>query len=165
MADEEKKKGQTGSLKRMLIMWIPLFLIQLVVSYVVVAKFLRPKMSPQTEKVEYEIAKKERDNKGEFGEVLLIEDIIVNPKGTDGRRFVNISVGFECESGDIISELEKRQILVRDYLISLISDLTISQIDSRAGKDSLRNKIKERVNELLPEEGVVNVYFDNFIMQ
>lgn len=166
MADDDKKKGSGGSLKKMLIMWVPIFIVQLVVAYVVVAKFVKPRMNPKTEQVEKEIEKKNPNNySGEFGEVLLVEDVIVNPKGTDGRRFVNLSVGIECESGTVKGELEKRAILIRDFMISLVSDRTIDQIDNAAGKDSLRFKIKNYVNELLPEYGVANVYFEEFIMQ
>ncbi len=165
MADDEKNKGSGISIKKMLIIWIPLFLVQLVVSYVVIAKYFKPKMNPQVEQVKEEKEKKAKYNKGKLGEFFLVEDIIVNPKGSDGRRFVNLSVSFECENGGVKSEVEDRLTLIRDYLISLISDRTISQIDHRVGKDSLRFEIMENVNEMLPDGGVTNVYFENFIMQ
>jgi|Deesub1362B_J571_1020462.scaffolds.fasta_scaffold08497_3 flagellar FliL protein len=160
----EKKSG--SSFKKILMIWVPLFLLQTVVAYFIVSKVFRPKLAPIPATVQAETKKKKSSKtEGDIGEIYLIEDVIVNPKGTKGRRFLNVSVALACESSDVIKELEKRDILVRDFLINLFTSRTIEQLDDVADKDSLRVTIMNRVNEMLPEGGILGVYFSNFILQ
>ena len=173
MADEvqqvqegtEEKKKSGSSIKKVLMIWLPLFVIQLVVTYIIVSKVFRPKLAPVTQAVQAETKKSKSKKAGDTGEIYLVEDVIVNPKNTYGKRFLNVSVAFECENGKVVKELEKRDVHIRDYLISLFTDRTIDQLDDVADKDSLRAEIQQHVNEMLPDAGIVAVYFNNFIIQ
>ena len=172
MADEVKETQETGkkkksrsSVKKVLIIWLPLFILQLIITYMIVSKVVRPKLSPVTQELQAKTKKKKAKKKGDTGPIYMVEDVIVNPKNTFGKRFLNVSVGFECKSGRIVKELEKRDVHIRDYLISLFTDRTIEQLDDVADKDSLRAEIRRHVNEMLPKEGIIAVYFSNFIIQ
>ncbi len=159
--ETEAKPGMT--MKKMIIIWIPLFAVQLVVSYVVVAKFFKPKMNPAMEEIRDESTR--QSPPAAVGEMFLMEDVIVNPKATKGARFLSMSVGFECESDQVVKDIEKREILIRDYLISLLSDRTIEQLDDSKDKDILRTEILGHVKEMLATEELMNVYFETFILQ
>jgi flagellar FliL protein len=159
--ETEAKSGMT--MKKMIIIWIPLFVVQLVVSYVVVAKFFKPKMNPAMEEIRDESTR--QTPQAQIGEWFLMEDVIVNPKATKGARFLSMSVGFECETNQVVKEIEKREILIRDYLISLLSDRTIEQLDDGKDKEILRMEILGHVKEVLATEGLMNVYFETFILQ
>ncbi len=164
-AAEEKKQSGSG-LKKMLMIWLPLFILQLVVAYIIVAKLFRPKLAPVTQVVQAEPVKKKSSKKaGKAGPIYSIEDVIVNPKNSFGKHFVNVTVALECENNKVVKELEKRDVQIRDFLISLLTERTIQEIDDAAEKDSLRSIIIDRVNEMLPDEGVEAVYFSNFIIQ
>lgn len=161
--ENEKKEGKSFSLKTILIVVVPLLVLQLVFSYFLITSIVKPKGdlagSSQPKK---DIQKKQVEG---IGQIYLVEDVIVNPKGTGGRHFANVSVGFDCRDSKIMGEIEKIDVKVRDYLISLLSNRSISQLDDAADKDSLRMKIMTDVNNILPEQGIQGVYFTNFVLQ
>jgi len=171
MADEEQKtveekestKKESSSLVRMVLIWTGIFVIQIVVLYFLFSKVFAPKYLPAIESENGEMT--EKGSPSEIGEIFLIEDIIANPRNTEGRHIVNVSVGLEYKNSSILSELEKRDIQIRDYLISFFGDQTISQLDDVADKDSLRKTIHANLNMMIPDEGIKSVYFSNFIIQ
>ena len=176
MADKEKKAGETseekepkksGSLKKVVMIWVPLFLLQLVLSYVIVAKFFKKK-AIQQEAVAAETTTKKKEATSESekpGEIYLVEDVIANPKNTEGRHFVNVSVGLEEGKKNIGDELKNRDPQIRDILIDIFVSRTIQQMDDAADKDSLKSEISRRLNKLLGKGSIRNVYFSNFIIQ
>ncbi|NOY77212.1 MAG: hypothetical protein GXO76_05015 [Calditrichaeota bacterium] len=176
MADEEKKASQTddkkdvkkgGSLKKVVMIWIPLFLLQLALSYIIVTKvFKRKAIQQEAEAAEMTTHGKNRAKKPQKpGEIYLVEDVIVNPKNTEGRHFVNVSVGLEEGNKNIGDELKNRDAQIRDTLIDIFVSKTIQEMDDVADKDSLKSEIARRLNRLLGAGAIRHVYFSNFIIQ
>ncbi len=163
--EEKQKKG--GSSKKVIMIWIPLFLLQLALSYVIVAKvFKRKAIQQNVEAAELKGKKKSKNSKGKKpGEIYLVEDVIANPKNTEGRHFVNVSVGLEEGKKNIGDELKNRDPQIRDVLIDIFVGKTIQQMDDVADKDTLKKQIKNRLNKLLGAGSIRNVYFSNFIIQ
>jgi len=176
MADEEKKAGQTGekkelkksgSLKKVIMIWVPLFVLQLVLSYIIVTKVFKKKaIQQEAEAAEMTTHSKSGAKKPQKpGEIYLVEDVIVNPKNTEGRHFVNVSIGLEEGNKNIGDELKKRDAQIRDILIDVFVSRTIQQLDDVADKDSLKSEIARRLNQLLGKGSIRHVYFSNFIIQ
>lgn len=169
MADETESLETTPSngigarIKKALIIWIPLFAFQLVASYLVIAKFIQPKVNPDSEQIEGEQAENLRSRQ-EVGTIFLIEDVIVNPMNSNGEKYLNVTVGLECKDNDQVEFLEKREVLVRDYLLSIFSSRTVEQLEGNENKEAMRKEIFEFISELLSKKGLINVYFHSFII-
>jgi len=99
------------------------------------------------------------------GEIYQVQDIIVNPAASEGRRFLNVTVGFEYYDSATAAELEARDVQVRDMLISLFSSRTVEELDDLSEKEDLKREILRKVNVILKRGKVVRVYFVNFVMQ
>lgn len=115
---------------------------------------------PQKEKKK---AKKAAPGSGPV--MYAIEDIVVNPAATGGSRFLSVSFGFELEDELLAEEFEKRQSLVRDALITILSSKTVAQLTDMRQKEIMRYQVKKRLEKLLDTEGVEAVYFTNFVLQ
>ena len=171
MADEgqktvdeiERTKKESSSILRMVLIWTGIFVFQIVVLYFLFSKVFAPKYLPAIEPENGKMT--EGKSSSEIGEIFLIEDIIANPKNTGAMRIVNVTVGLEYKDSSVLRELEKRDIQIRDYLISFFGDRTISQLDDVADKDSLRKTIHQNLNMIIPDNGIKSVYFSNFIIQ
>jgi flagellar basal body-associated protein FliL len=149
--------------KKSIFILVPVFILQFAIAYWVIDKVIKPKIRGTSKQLYSVDAKSAKAN--DMGEIFVMEDIIVNPRSTLGRRFANISLGFDCKDKKIYKEVEKHSIKIRDYLISLFSNCEVEQMDDAADKDVLRKKIMHDVNDLLPEKGVQAVYFTNFVLQ
>ncbi len=101
----------------------------------------------------------------EAGDIYMIEQIIVNPAGTGGRRFLSTSIGFELETGEASSLLKEREAVVRDALITILSSQSVPELSDFKQRERLRKLIRLRVSKLLQTEDIAAVYFTEFILQ
>ncbi len=168
MADEEKektgegveKKSKGGGLLAKVLIGLTVVTLQLLLSVVVVKKLVEP--PPPRPPAQQE--EQQEGDAGEIGDVYLVEDVIVNPLDSRGRKFVNTSVAFVYK-GKVGAELEKRDVQLRDMLIQTLSSRTVEQLSRPAQRDTLREEILEKTNALLKSGKIFAVYFANFVMQ
>ncbi|UCC43420.1 MAG: flagellar basal body-associated FliL family protein [Candidatus Zixiibacteriota bacterium] len=111
--------------------------------------------------------KKSRKGQGEASQsvVYSIQDIVVNPAGTGGSRFLSVSFGFDLASAEMAQEFEGREPLVRDALITILSSKTVAQLTDVKQKEVIRYQIKKRVSQLLDTDEIEGVYYTDFVLQ
>lgn len=98
-------------------------------------------------------------------DIYLINEIIVNPAGTGGTRFLSTSIGFELGSSEAGKLFRERDAVVRDALITILSSQSVPQLSDFKQRERLRKLIKLRVKKLLKTEDIAAVYFTEFAMQ
>lgn len=159
---------------KILIFGLPIFVVQLIVVYFITANILMKKMDGKTTepalKNETSEVVAENDEESDtaklnYGEhIFLIEDIIVNPANTQGQQLLLSSVAFDVPEEAFQKELEKKQILVKDLIISILASKSISQLSNVSFKDSLRIEISEKVQETVGNMKINKVYFSKYII-
>jgi flagellar FliL protein len=162
-AAPSKKKGSSS-----FIIYIVIALVMSVGGYFAGTKLIGSS-SPEDEMAETHDGDK-KDKKGKKGEpvhseVYMIEDVIVNPAGTGGTRFLSVSIGFEISSKETIALFEKRGPLIKDALLTILGSKTIEQLSDAKEKEITRYQIKRRIEQLLRSEDIMAVYFTDFILQ
>ncbi len=98
-------------------------------------------------------------------ELFMVNDLVVNPAGTEGTRFLSASIGLETYSKETLDLMEKREPLVRDALITILGSKTIDQLSDPKQKEIIRFQIKKRTEQLLHVDDLSAVYFTQFILQ
>jgi len=187
-ADAEKAKADAakpgGVGKKKLIILGAIGFAAILVGVVVALFVLKPMMSdsgqtetatPESNKAEEQKAEPEKEKKpkkdhGEEGGaghsfVYNIDDIVINPAGTGGTRFLSASFAFELESEAARSEFEAREAIVRDALITILSSKTITQLTDTRQKEIARYQIKKRISEILNTEELSGVFYTDFVLQ
>ena len=73
---------------------------------------------------------------------------------TDGRKlgFINVRVDLMVDSPSLLEILEYHQPLIRDTIIEVLSQESEMQIKSLAGREAIRKKCLDKVNEILLAE-------------
>jgi flagellar FliL protein len=130
-----------------------------------------PKVSPapmtaeETAKAEKEKKKKEEAGKEAVaGKIMSFENIVVNPAGADGGRFVMATVSVEVPGEEDEKKLKAHEVRLRDDITTLIASFTTAQL---SGPDA-RAMLKGKITELLkPDLGEVEpkVYLPQFVIQ
>ncbi len=164
-------KEKKGFNIKILLFGLPLFIIQLVAVYFITANFLLNKMHASAadehgagKKDSTEVAKEEKPS--EFGKFIHeIQDQIVNPVGTDGRRLVMVSLGFDVPTEENKKELEAKDVLLKDAVLSVMSSKDITQLSNMAYRDTLRTEITSRLHKTMPEVKINTIYFSKYIIQ
>ncbi|HTY09854.1 MAG TPA: flagellar basal body-associated FliL family protein [Bacteroidota bacterium] len=149
--------------KKTLMIGIPIFVVQLAIVYFLMVKFIAapPHADAAAQKTEEEAQKGETATQN----IFLIKDVIINPAGTNGTRFLLTTVGIEVSTPEAQQELEKKEVQVRDLLNSILTSKGLNELVNIDQRELLRGEISKKVGELLKAGKLRNVYFSKFIIQ
>ena len=96
--------------------------------------------------------------------IYSVDDVIVNPAGTNGDQLLLTSIAFDVATQEGEKELKEKEIIVKDMIISVLSSKTIGQLNNTSYKDTLRTEISKKLQVNLPEVKVNKVYFSKYII-
>lgn len=164
-----KKSGGVG--KKIIIIGLPFFIIQLVAVYFITVNILLPRLQinlsakPAGEQQKAGEMKKEGDSKVELGKFIYsIDDIIINPAGTEGKKVLLLSIAFDLNTEKDKKEFEEKTILLKDVVNSIGGSKNLTQLNNIAYRDTLRSEIVKGINSVIHEVKVNRVYFSKFII-
>jgi flagellar FliL protein len=157
---------------KVLLFGIPIFIVQLVVVYFVTANILMKKFenrdisSPKNVVKADSASQLKASQASELGKnIYPIEDIIVNPADTDGKRLLLTSIGIDLSKPEMQNDLKSREMMVKDIIISTLASKSISQLDDIAYRDSLKFEIISKMKKSIPSVLVNGIYFSKYIIQ
>lgn len=157
---------------KILLFGIPLFIIQLVAVYFITANVLLNKIQtnhssaahiPAEIKNEAAVNQPKPKELGKF--VYMVEDLIINPAKTDGKRLLLSSLGFDVSTEQDHQELKSKDVLIKDAVISVMSSKEMTQLSSNSYRDTLRTEIMKRISQLMPNVKLNTIYFSKYILQ
>ncbi len=171
-AKTDSSSGKGFNIK-VILFGLPLFIIQLIAVYFITANVLIPKMQGASNEVAADTTHAEvteganpevgTEEMGKF--VYVIDDLIINPAGTDGKRFLLSSIGFDIKTEQNQQEIKEKEILVKDAIISILSSKNVLQLGNSLYRDTLKTEISGKVRELLPSVTLNTIYFSKYILQ
>ncbi len=167
--DQPKRGLPIGKLRK-----VAFPLIMVLVSYIVVTKVVSPKLMGEKKALEEqrkkaELKKEEAPQKKPkadmIGQIYAVSDIIVNPAGSSGERFVKVSIGLEMKDAKLGDELTKRDVQLRDIFIGIFTSKTVEELTNPDKRENLREEVKTKINSLLVSGEIKNVYFTDLVIQ
>jgi len=161
-APVKKKKGLPP-----IVLYVIIAVVMVGVGVTVGTKFMGGTKTAEGEQATEEKAKvdKKEHKEDQPTELFMVNELVVNPAGTEGTRFLSASIGLETYSKTTLEILEKKEPLVRDALITILGSKTIDQLSDPKQKEIIRFQIKKRTEQLLQVDDLSAVYFTQFILQ
>ncbi|MBN1980548.1 MAG: flagellar basal body-associated FliL family protein [Chitinivibrionales bacterium] len=167
-SEPKSEKKNTGIVIGIIVGVISLQVIMLFVFFQVTKP---PDQKAAEEKTKHDSLKHVSVEQTEIGMILETPvEAIVNIAGTDGTRFLKVTLKIEFDEKKypkLGEALEQRQPKLKDLLIEQLSSITLEQIQDSDIRNQIRKEFFIRVNTSLPkEEGQIsNVYLNDFIIQ
>ena len=93
-----------------------------------------------------------------------IDDLVVNPAGSGGTRFLVAALALEADS-EAREALTSREAEARDLLLSVLASRTVEELSDVSFREEIRGEIVHALNEMLGYEGVHRVFFPQFVIQ
>jgi flagellar FliL protein len=84
-------------------------------------------------------------------------------KGTDA--YARVAITLELSNEKVKREVDKRMPIIKDAIIDVISSKTSDFVRTPEGREALRLELIRRLNIILVEGGVRNIYFTEFVVQ
>ncbi len=102
----------------------------------------------------------------EVGPLYPLAPITVNLKTTDGKDvYLKATLSLELNSKLLKNELDAKNAVIRDEIILILSNYTQVDVFSDRGKREICEHIKEKLNSMLHDGQIRNVYIVSFIIQ
>jgi len=94
-----------------------------------------------------------------------MEQMVVNPAGTNGQRYLLLEVSLELGSEDDVTLLDKNKLKIRHDMIEFLSSRTVSQLVHFNQRESLRRDLIGIINTAVGSRSVRNLYYTKYVMQ
>ncbi len=178
---QQKEVQPKSSKKTIFFVAIPIVILQIIIAYLLVLDLnskTTTEQNPPTVKDKETV--KASPDKGVVDEykisdseyvishpefLFVVKDLVVNPAGTGGLRYLLTSVGIEVTNEKAFAEIQSKEVIVNDILINVLSSKTLEELSDVTRRKELRREIAKRVDEILTNGKVQNVYFSKFIIQ
>lgn len=99
-------------------------------------------------------------------DVFLLGDFTTNLATHDrAGKFVRVEIRVKMSDRDMAVELKRTNILLRDAVIEEMSLKRFSELSTEKGKMKLKENIKNRLNQIISDGEIEEVYFTQFIIQ
>jgi len=100
-----------------------------------------------------------------LGVMFPLDPFIVNLSGSQGKRFLKVTVSLELSAPEVHAEVKENLQKITDSVLVLLSSKTFEDVYSVQGKFKLKDEITTRVNRFLVLGHIKDAYFTEFIIQ
>jgi flagellar FliL protein len=121
-------------------------------------------LMPPEEIVE-EVLEEEEEETITIGEMFPLDTFVVNLADGNGKRYLRATMQLELAPEQTVEIFEQRLPQIRDVVLTILPTKQFQEIRTVDGKATLRMEILNKLNDLLNDEGVVNIYFTEFVIQ
>lgn len=160
MADEQKKgKGKA-------IIAVVAVLVLLIAGLVAVFFYATSEPKAQTTQSEQTTQGGESNAKYlRIGPIFQLDQFIVNLLSQGGRRYLKVSISLEMTTPNLENELNAKRAPVRDIIIDILTSKSIDDISTTRGKERLKEEIVQRLNEILVDGKIRNIFLTDMAIQ
>ena len=101
----------------------------------------------------------------EVGQTFTMDPFVVNLNEPGGKRYLKSKIELEFVEQALRQELESRLPQLRDVILIHLSTKALEDIQSVDGKIELKNALIKRINQVLKQGKIRNLYFTQFVIQ
>lgn len=99
------------------------------------------------------------------GPMYPMDQFIVNLYNEGSSRYLKCTINFELSIPELSAEMDSKKPLVRDIVIKTLSAKTYEEISTIRGKENLKDEIAMKVNQVLSDGKINNLFFTDFVIQ
>ncbi len=97
--------------------------------------------------------------------LFAVENLVVNPAGTQGRRFLVLSLSVEVDPVEALPRLEGGEVRVRDGLLRALGGWGVEELAAVENRAALEAQIREVVLHVAGNAPVGRIYFSQYVLQ
>lgn len=94
-----------------------------------------------------------------------IENLVLNPAGTGGTRFLMVTATFELKDGATEQLMKDHEAEVRDHILALLGKKSVDQLTDVTQREDIKREVLDAVSPMLPKGSILKVFFPQFVIQ
>lgn len=101
----------------------------------------------------------------EPGVIYELENLIVNPAGSQGTRFLLVTLAVELDGETTAAELERREAAARDAVIRVLGAKTVSELTDISARETLKVELLEALAGVVRVGEMRRLYLPQYVIQ
>ncbi len=97
--------------------------------------------------------------------VYMVDNLVLNPAGSGGTRFLMLAVAMELKDEKAKEEITRRDAEVRDLVLGTLGEKTVEQLSDVSLREPIKTELATALAKLLPKDAVRRLYFPQFVIQ
>ncbi|TVP45379.1 MAG: hypothetical protein EA350_09320 [Gemmatimonadales bacterium] len=98
-------------------------------------------------------------------ELFSLDNLVVNPAGTQGRRFLVVSLAVEVEPDSALPRVAAAEARIRDGILRALGARTVEELADPDRRSELEALVRAAVVSVADDRSVGRVYFSQFVLQ
>ncbi|AJC90183.1 flagellar basal body-associated protein [Campylobacter subantarcticus LMG 24374] len=170
---ESKKKGG-NTLVIIIVVFLFVFLLVIVgaIAYLMFSSGSEENPTPQTEKSAQVAQAPKKTNAvatrgsdySNIGVMYPLAPFTLNLLSDGGSRYVKCTIQLEQNVETLTPELDKKVAIIRDIIIRTLTSKTFEEVSTTKGKERLKDELTAKINEILTDGFIKNIYFTDFVV-
>jgi len=100
-----------------------------------------------------------------IGPMYPMDQFVVNLLSESGSKYLKVNLDIELDTQELSVEMDKKKALIRDIMIRVLSSKTFEEVSTMKGKDRLKDEMVNKINDVLADGQVKNIFFTDFVVQ
>jgi flagellar FliL protein len=97
--------------------------------------------------------------------VMTLDNLVLNPAGSGGARFLLLTVAIEARDAAAIGSLQTRDAELRDVVLTTLGRKTVDELAEITGREVIKTELVTALNERFGKKSVLRVYFPQYVVQ
>jgi flagellar FliL protein len=97
--------------------------------------------------------------------VYQIDNLVLNPAGTEGTRFLMATVAVQVPDEAAMALLKERDLELRDAVLRVLGTKSVEELADVSRRDSLKVELFGVLSKQLPAKTVREIYLPQFVIQ
>ena len=97
--------------------------------------------------------------------VHSVDNLVLNPLGTNGTRFLLVTAAFEVSNDKLVEQMRGRDSEIRDLLNRTLGSRTVEQLGDLSEREPLREDLRLQLEGMFGAGSVRKVYLPQFVIQ
>lgn len=169
--EEKKKKGGSLVIIIVIVLFVLLIGIMGLIAWLIGSSSSdegavqeAPKEAAKTNTSKTQAPSQRGSDYANIGPMYPLDPFTLNLLSDSGSRYVKCTVELE-QNGELLQpELDKKVAIIRDIIIRTLTAKTFEEISTAKGKERLKDELVGKINEILTDGFIKNVYFTDFVV-
>lgn len=97
--------------------------------------------------------------------VTLLENLVLNPAGSGGSRFLLLSVAIEAANATSTADFTARDAELRDIILTALGGKTVDQLTDISTREGIKTELQAAITARFGKSSVKRLYFPQFVVQ
>lgn len=110
-------------------------------------------------------AEGEEGGEGATAAVHLLDNLVLNPAGSNGSRFLLLSVAIEANAAATVETFKSRDAELRDIVLTALGTKTVDELTDMSNREAFKADLTKSIDEHFGKKAVKRLYFPQFVVQ